>query len=90
MSLVSGDFPRAKFWFSKLFFSRRLSHKIRANLFLAAALLGIRESIEALYKISGRVTIDRLPPGELDEQRVIRVEGMLRKIQKDLSLRRNA
>lgn len=84
MSLAAGDFPRAKFWFSKLFSSRRLSHRVRANLFLLASLFHLRRSIEVIYKAAGRNTIDRLPPGELDEQKVLRVEGMLRNIQEEL------
>lgn len=53
MSLRAGDFSRARFWFSKLFQSSRLAHRIRANLFLAASLLGLKKSIEAVYKITG-------------------------------------
>lgn len=88
--LSGGDFHRAKFWFSKLFFSRRLRDRIRANLFLGASLFRLRKFIETIYKITGRITIDRLPAGELDEQRVLRVEGMLRRIQKDLSRQEDA
>ena len=79
-----GDFSKAQFLFSKLFFSRRLRDRIKASLFLGAAFFRLRKSIEALHKMTGRAAVDRLPPGELDEQRVLRVEGMLRQIQKDL------
>jgi len=85
MSLAAGDFSRARFWFSKLFQSSRLAHRIRANLFLAASLLGLRKSIEAVYKMTGHTTIERFPPEELDEEGVFRVEAMLRELQKDIS-----